>query len=163
VEGKLLSQVSVEGVPDFVASWSAAKIPGFVAAVIKRWHREHGPVLPHSFVMVMCPHVEVNAIGGLPAGVVELTDPRLRCRHFTGCNKPYLVLFFTGDDADERRAKVQSLLPWSEGYCVQLRDSAAVLRFVDATEELERDPGQVARIRTLRDLMAAGELVKVMG
>jgi hypothetical protein len=159
----LLSQVRIEGVPDYVASWSAAKIPGFVAGVIKRWRREHGQLLPRQFTMVICPQVEVNGIGGLPAGVVELTDPRLRCRHFTGCTKPYLVLFLTGDDADDRRAKVQSLLPWSEGYAVELENNEAVLRFVDASEELETDANRIKRPRTLRDLMAAGELVRVMG
>ncbi|MGA7980621.1 MAG: hypothetical protein WCA32_10380 [Chromatiaceae bacterium] len=157
-----LTQVSLEGVPDFVASWSAAKIPGFVAAVIKRWRREHGH-LPRSFAMVICPQVEINAIGGLPAGVIELTDPRLRCRHFTGCHKPYFVVFFTGEDAEERRAKVQPLLPWSEGYAVELQGQSAVLRFVDANEDVDSDTNRVKRTRTLQELLETGELVKVMG
>jgi hypothetical protein len=159
---KALDQVRVEGVPDYVASWSAAKIPGFVAAVIKRWCRERGD-LPRAFAMVVCPQVEINAIGGLPAGVVELTDPRLRCRHFTGCHKPYFVVFFTGDDADERRSNVQCLLPWSEGYRVELDDQSVVLQFADATEDVDLDTTRVKRHRTLRDLLETGELVGVMG
>jgi hypothetical protein len=113
--------------------------------------------------MVICPQVEINAIGGLPAGVIELTDPRLRCRHFTGCHKPYFVVFFTGEDAEERRAKVQPLLPWSEGYAVELQGQSAVLRFVDANEDVDSHTNRVKRTRTLQELLETGELVRVMG
>ena len=58
-------QLEIEGVPPYVASWSAAAIPGFVPAVLDRWQRNYGK-LPARFIMVLCPKVEVNAIGGLP-------------------------------------------------------------------------------------------------
>jgi hypothetical protein len=157
-----LDHIKVDGVPEHVASWSAAKIPGFVAAVIKRWEREYGE-LRRSFEMVICPQVEINAIGGLPAEVIELTDPRLRCRHFTGCHKPYFVAFFAGEDAAVRRAKVQTLLPWSEGYAVEVDDEAVTLRFVDCSEDVESEGDPARGVRTLRELLQTGELVSVMG
>ena len=58
--------------------------------------------------------------GGLPDRVRELTNPRLRFLHFTGCNKPYVVLLYSGEDAEAWRAEVQQLLAWSEGYHAEL-------------------------------------------
>jgi hypothetical protein len=129
-------QLEIQGVPAYVASWSAASIPGFVPAVLDRWQRNYGK-LPGRFIMVMCPKVEVNAVGGLPAGVIQRTNPRLRLQHFTGCHKPYLVLFYAGDDAEEWRRAVQGLLSWSEAYVAESRDGMMQLRFVEAVEELD--------------------------
>lgn len=129
-------QLEIQGVPAYVASWSAASIPGFVPAVLDRWRRNYGK-LPDRFTMVMCPKVEVNAIGGLPAGVVQRTNPRLRMQHFTGCHKPYLVLFHAGENAEEWRNEVQGLLSWSEGYAAESVDGVTRLRFIEAVEELD--------------------------
>ena len=129
-------QLEVQGVPPYVASWSAAILPGFVPAVLDRWRRNYGK-LPAQFIMVLCPKVEVNAMGGLPAGVIQRTNPRLRMQHFTGCHKPYLVLFHCGEDAEEWRSEVQGLLPWSEGYAAEYVDGLTRLRFVEAVEDLD--------------------------
>ena len=127
-------QLEIQGVPPYVASWSAASIPGFVPAVLDRWRRNHGE-LPARFTMVMCPKVEVNAVGGLPAGVVQRTNPRLRMQHFTGCHKPYVVLFHAGEDAEQWRSEVQQLLSWSEGYAAESVDGLTTLQFIEAVEE----------------------------
>jgi len=129
-------ELEIEGVPPYVASWSAAGIPGFVPAVLERWRRNHGE-LPARFTLVMCPKVEINAVGGLPAGVVQRTNPRLRMQHFTGCHKPYLVLFHAGEDAEAWRSEVQGLLSWSEGYAVESGNGVTRLRFVEAVEEID--------------------------
>ncbi len=91
--------------------------------------------LPSQFVMVACPQVEINAIGGLPSRVRELTDSRVRIQHFTGCHKPYLVILLLGEDAEARREEIQKLLSWSEGYHVELMDGMTRLRFIEAIEE----------------------------
>ena len=153
--------VEICGVPDHVESWTVAKIPGFVAAVLTRWEREHG-VLPARFHMVLCPQVEVNAMGGLPLTVHELTDPRLTCRHFTGCHKPYLVVIFVGDDADSRRQQVQDLLSWSEGYAVDKTDSSVRLQFAGYTEEMEYADSPRPSARRLQELLETGELIKIL-
>lgn len=129
-------QFEIQGVPPYVASWSAASIPGFIPAVLDRWQRNFGE-LPARFTLVMCPKVEINAVGGLPAGVMRRTNPRLRMQHFTGCHKPYLVLFHAGEGAEEWRREVQGLLAWSEGYAAESVDGVTRLRFVDAVEERE--------------------------
>ena len=154
--------LEIVGVPSYVESWSVAKIPGFVIAVLKRWRREFGE-LPAHFYVVMCPQVEINARGGLAAEVYELTDPKLRCRHFTGCHKPYSVIIFGGEDADQRRAGVQALLPWSEGYEVDLLGNAVRLRFVEATEDMEEPVAASPKPqRTLQQLLESGELVTIL-
>lgn len=127
-------QLEIHGVPPYVASWSAASIPGFVPAVLDRWQRNYG-ALPARFTLVFCPQVEVNAVGGLPAGVRERTNARQRLQHFTGCHKPYLVLFHAGADAEGWRREVQEQLAWSEGYAVESAGGVTRLRFVDAVEE----------------------------
>jgi hypothetical protein len=105
----------------------------------------------------------VNAVGGLPSRVVELTDPRLRCRHFTGCHKPYFVVFLVGEDAEQQLAAVQNLLSWSESYRVQIGADAVRLTFVDATEEVGTDADrEQSASRTLRDLLATGEIVSIL-
>ena len=126
--------LQIQGVPPYVASWSAASIPGFVPAVLERWRRNQGE-LPDRFIIVMCPKVEVNAVGGLPAGVVRCTNPRLRMQHFTGCHKPYLVLFHVGEDAEAWRSEVQGQLSWSEAYAAESVNGVTTLRFVEAVEE----------------------------
>jgi len=124
------------GVPAYVRSWSVVGLPGFAGAVLARWQRNHGP-LPAHFVLVACPQVEVLALGGLPSRVLELTDARRRLQHFTGCHKPYLVLFLMGEQAEVRRAEVQRLLAWSESYHVSCAHGRVRMRFLDAIEECE--------------------------
>lgn len=128
-------QLVITGIPEYVKSWSVAGIPRFVPAVLGRWQRNHGE-LPRRFVMLMCPLVEIDAIGGLPGRVRELTNPRFRLQHFTGCNKPYLVMIHAGNDAEAWREEVQGLLAWSEGYQVEIRDEMACLEFIDAVEDI---------------------------
>jgi len=127
-------QLKIEGIPPHVASWSAASIPGFIPAVLGRWQRSCGD-LPARFSMVVCPQVEINAVGGLPDTVRELTNPRQRFLHFTGCHKPFVVLFCIDDDADQWRAEVQRLLSWSEGYQVELTAGMTCLKFIEAVED----------------------------
>jgi len=126
--------VQIEGMPSNVQSWSAARIPGFVQAVLKRWRHNRGG-LPGRFVMVLCPQVEIHAAGGMPVRVRELTDPRMRYLHFTGCHKPYVVLFYIGADGDAWRSDVQHQLAWSEGYEAEIAHNTTHLRFIEATEE----------------------------
>ncbi len=158
---QLPENLEITGVPPYVESWTVAKIPGFVIAVLERWQRSHGE-LPRKFFVIMCPQVEINAMGGLPARVYELTDPRLRCRHFTGCHKPYFVVIFSGQDADQRRAEVQSLLSWSEGYEVEITEEAVKLRFSSATEDTGEERVNVPPQRTLQQLLSTGELVSIL-
>jgi hypothetical protein len=129
-------QPEIIGLPANVGSWSAIGIPGFLAGALGRWAREQGK-MPARFVLIACPKVEINAIGGLPSRVRELTDPRHRLQHFTGCHKPYLVIFLEGEDAEARRREIQKQLAWSEGYQVDNTDGAPRLRFIDAIEELD--------------------------
>jgi hypothetical protein len=129
-------QMEILGQPAYVRNWSVAGIPGFIPAVLDRWQRNHGR-LPDRFVLVACPQVEINALGGLPERVRELTDPRLRFQHFTGCHKPYLVILMVGEDASALRKKVQKMLSWSEGYQVECQDRTTRLRFIEAIEERE--------------------------
>jgi hypothetical protein len=158
---QLPERFEIRDVPPYVEIWSVARIPNFMRAVLERWRRDRGE-LPTGLHVLLCPQVEVNAVGGLPSRVVELTDPRLRCHHFTGCHKPYFVVFFVGEDADQRRAEVQRLLSWSESYRVEIGNDAVRLAFVDATEDADEDerragPGP----RTLRELLATGEIVRI--
>jgi hypothetical protein len=153
--------VEVQGVPPHVQSWTVAKIAGFVPAVLKRWKREYGD-LPTRFSIVMSPQVEINAGGGLPDRVRELTDARLRCRHFTGCHRPYFVVLLFGADADARRAEIQAQLAWSEGYSVELKPESVCLAFADATEDLEDAPEPTATRPRLQDLIDSGALVKIL-
>jgi len=126
--------LEIHGIPDYVASWSAARISGFVPAVLERWRRSGGE-LPASFTMVICPLVEINSRGGLPDRVRELTSPRQRFHHFTGCHKPYAVLLQAGDDNETWRREIQEELAWSEGYQAEFGEGVLTLSFVDAVEE----------------------------
>jgi len=159
---QLPDKVLMTDVPPYIEIWSVAKIPNFMQAVLARWQRDRGE-LPSRFYVTMCPQVEVNAVGGLPSRVIELTDPRLRCRHFTGCHKPYFVVFFVGEDAGERQAEVQGLLSWSESYRVDVGNDAVRLSFVDATEDSDEEAHEEGRSpRTLRELLANGEIVSIL-
>lgn len=160
---QLPEHVEFVELPPYVEIWSVAKIPNFMQAVLGRWQRAHGE-LPDRFYVVMCPQVEVNAAGGLPSRVIELTDPRLRCHHFTGCHKPYFVVFFVGEDADRSRAEVQGLLAWSEGYRVDIGKDAVRLTFVEATEDIDDEEREADRpaSRTLRELISTGEIVSIL-
>jgi hypothetical protein len=157
----LPEHVNVVDLPPYVESWSVAKIPGFITGVLNRWQREYGE-LPHEFVIVMCPKVEINAKGGLPPRIYELTDPQLRCRHFTGCHRPYLVIIFTDEDAEKHRAEVQTLLSWSESYRVELADDRVHLRFAEAVEDLDNEPVSTKPTRKLRELLQTGDLVSIL-
>ncbi len=159
---RLPQTLEITGVPRHVGSWSVAQIPGFVPAVLGRWEREHGS-LPRRFSLVMCPQVEVNARGGLPPQVTELTDPRLRCRHFTGCHRPYLVILFTGPEAETQRSRVLPLLAWCEAYEVAIGPDAVHLQFAGATEDTDEPPmAQHRAPRALKDLLASGELIQIL-
>lgn len=156
---ELPTQIEILDMPQYVESWSAARIPGFVRAVLARWRRDRGTRLPETLHMVLCPQAEINARGGLPKAVLEITDPRLRCRHFTGCHKPYFVVLFTGPQGDEQRAMAQRWLAWSEGYhvkilpdCIQLVLREAV---EDEAEEATEDP-------VLQRVLSAADLVSVL-
>ena len=129
-----IKQPEIIGMPPNVGSWSAVGIPGFVSGAINRWRRDQGR-LASRFVLVACPKVEINANGGLPYRVRELTSPRHRMQHFTGCHKPYLIIFLEGEDADARRYEIQKWLSWSEGYHVDCADGSPRLRFIEAIEE----------------------------
>ena len=130
----IVVQPEVIDLPPNVGSWSAIGIPGFVSGVLKRWERNQGE-LPARFVLIACPTVEINANGGLPFRVRELTSPRHRLQHFTGCHKPYLVIFLVGEDAETRRYEIQQWLAWSEGYQVECTNGPPRLRFIEAIEE----------------------------
>ena len=135
----VMKQPDITGLPAYVGSWSAVSIPGFLAGILNRWQRERGR-LPTRFVLIACPKVEINANGGLPSRVRELTNPRQRFEHFTGCHKPYLVIFLLGEDADARRDEIQKWLSWSEGYQVEYTDGSPRLRFIEAIEERNAVP-----------------------
>jgi REP element-mobilizing transposase RayT len=131
-------QLQVTGIPPYIGCWSAISIPGFAVAILDRWQRNYG-TLPSRFAMVACPQVEINAMGGLPNRVHELTNSRVRIQHFTGCHRPYLVILLFGEDAEVRREEIQQLLPWSEGYLVESLDGMTQLRFIEAIEEIDHD------------------------
>ncbi len=128
--------LQITEVPPYIQSWSAVSLPGFILKVLDRWQRNYGH-LPSQFRLIACPQVEVNAVGGLPARVRELTDSRVRLLHFTGCHKPYLIILLFGDKADARRTEIQRWLPWSEGYAVEISDGVIRLQFIDAVEEID--------------------------
>lgn len=156
----LSDKVDIQGLPPYVESWAVAKVEGFVPAILKRWLRSH-PDLPTEFYLVLCPVAEVNTQGGLPARVHLLTDPRLTCRHFTGCSRPYYAMIFTGQDAETRRAEIQTLLPWSESYAVDITLDPIRLTFIEASEDIDTDQRPV-EARRIADLLESGELLKIM-
>lgn len=157
---RIPERLEINAIPVHVTSWAVAKVPGFVPAILRRWHRSHAD-LPECFELVMCPVAELNACGGIPARVHELTDPRLTCRHFTGCSRPYYAMIFTGSDADLRRAEIQSLLPWSEAYAIDIDNDTVHMTFIEATEDVELSQS-VTPVRSIADLLESGELLKIM-
>lgn len=157
---RIPERLEINAMPVHVSSWAVAKVPGFVPAVLRRWHRSHAD-LPQRFDLVMCPVAELNARGGIPVRVHELTDPRLTCRHFTGCSRPYYAMIFTGPDADRRRAEIQPLLPWSEAYAIDIDSDAVNMTFLAATEDVEA-PESTATARGIADLLENGELLKIL-
>lgn len=157
----LPSELELIGVPAHVQSWTVGKIPGFVPAILSRWQGAHGDI-PDRFFLTMCPLAEINARGGVPARVVELTDPKLTCRHFTGCSKPYFAVIFAGESAATRQREVQELLPWSESYETEITPTRIRLTFIGATEELEEDDSEKTPGRRLRGLLESGELIRIL-
>jgi len=157
----LPSKLELIGVPAHVQSWSVAKVPGFVLAILSRWQRAHGGI-PDHFFLTMCPQAEINARGGLPLQVIELTDPKLTCRHFTGCSKPYFAVIFAGESAGVRQREVQALLPWSETYETEITPAEVRLTFVGATEDMEDDETGKRPGRTLQELLESGELIRIL-
>ena len=155
-------RVEIEGAPRYIEAWSAAAIKGFVPGVLRRWQREYGP-LPQPLFITLCPQVEINAAGGLPEVAVELSDARLRCRQFTGCHKPYFVMFFTGDDAAAHQAQAGAALAWSESYRLDIGPDRLRLEFQDATEALDDEDGPERPGRTLSSLLESGELLEILG
>ena len=130
-------QLEISNLPAYVRSWSVVNLPGFVTTLVENWQRNYGE-LPETFSLVACPQAEVNANGGLPSQVIELTDPRARIKQFTSCHRLYLVILLMGERAEERRKEIQQHLSWSEGYDVMLDDGLPQLRFLEAVEESER-------------------------
>lgn len=157
----LPDQTDITDVPPHVQAWSAARIPGFVPAVLKRWQREHG-ALPKQFHLTLCPQAEVNARGGLPAQVHELTNPRLTCRHFTGCHKPYVIILHLNDDAADHQRAVLAELAWSEGYQVEVTPTRLCMQFVGCTEDLGDDPSANAGRTRLQELLENGDLIRIL-
>ena len=122
--------------PPYVRSWSVVSLPGYIAAVLGRYERNHGS-LPTQFSLIACPQAEVNGLGGLPDRVRELTDSRTRIQHFTSCNKLYLVIILLGEEKASELKEIQSLLSWTEAYEATVSDQGTQLRFVNASEEIE--------------------------
>lgn len=61
------------------------------------------------------------------------------------------------------RAAVQDLLSWTESYRVDLEKDTIPFTFVDATETIgDQESEGVCRPRTLRDLLASGEIVSIL-
>lgn len=155
--------VEVSGLPPYIAFWSITRVDRFIPAILGRWHREHSG-LRSGFFLLLCPRVEVNALGGLPGDVLDLTDPRQRLTHFTGCQRPYMALMLAGEDADQRRARIHELLPWSESYWVEIDEASIRLSFIDATEELVDQPGErMQSPRRFHDLCSSGEITGLLG
>lgn len=157
---KIPDRLELHDLPPYIESWAVAKVTGFVVAILERWRRAH-PNLPEQFLLVMCPIAELNAQGGLPAKVYTLTDPRLTCRHFTGCSRPYYAMIFTGADAETRCGEIQQLLPWSESYRVAIQPDGVQLHFIAATEDLG-EPQFPLQGRRVADLLESGELLQIL-
>lgn len=159
---KIPEKVEVSGLPPYIAFWSITRVDRFIPAILGRWKRERGG-LYSAFFLLLCPRVEVNALGGLPNDVLDLTDPRQRLTHFTGCQRPYMAIMLAGEDADQRRARIHELLPWSESYWVEMDDAAIRLTFVDATEELPAQPVERCEPPTrFRELCSSGDIVRLL-
>jgi hypothetical protein len=139
--------------------WTVTTVDKFIVGALNRVVATGGD-LPPGFHLSLCPWGERNALGGTPAEVQEILDPRLRLVHFTGCGRPYLVLAFIGDDAPARQEIAMRHLPWSEHFRVDHEEGHATLTCLEATEDLwNEDETGVVPGRTLQDLLRRGELV----
>ncbi len=148
-----LSRLEITGSPP---PWSVTSVDKFVVTALQRAQREGG-ALPDDFYLTLCPWGERNAIGGTPVQVQEVTDPRFRIVHFTGCSRPYLVAILIGEDAAEQQQVAIKHLPWSEHYGVEMRNGTVRLRFIAYTEDPEEESEERAGARTLQDLFRTGE------
>lgn len=159
----VLNKTDVHGIPVYVESWAAALVPNLVSTALGRWEREYEK-LPESFYMLICPQVEINARGGLPADIHEYIDPKLTCRQFTGCLKPYFIALFMHQSAEDRCLKTQQLLAWSEAYKVKIKDGDVILNFVACTEELddEIDTEFSENKKIFQELISTGELMRIL-
>jgi hypothetical protein len=138
--------------------WTVTTVDKFIVGALNRVAALGGE-LPPRFQLSLCPWGERNALGGTPAPVQEIMDPRLRLVHFTGCGRPYLVLVLTGEDAPARQRIAMRHLPWSEHFAVGHDRGQAALTYLDATEDLwDEDASGPGRRRTLQDLLRQGEL-----
>lgn len=129
--------LEIANLPAYVQSWSVVNLPGFISNLLDRWQRNYGS-LPDTFSLIACPQAEVNANGGLPSRVIDLTDPRARIKQFTSCHRLYLVILVMGAHVAQRRKQIQQHLSWSEGYNAVLDDGVLRLRFIEAIEESDR-------------------------
>jgi hypothetical protein len=138
-----------------VPPWTVTGVTGFIVGALGRIEGTGGPLPPH-FRLSVCPWGERNSLGGTPAPVREVTHPRLRLVHFTGCGRPYLVALFQGEGAASRQQVAMRHLPWSEHFSVDVEAGNAALTYLDCTEDLWEEPE--ADPRTLRELLENGEL-----
>lgn len=157
---KIPEKLEFIAIPDYVKSWSAASIPNFVHTVLDRWEREFG-ALPDTFCVVMCPQVEINSRGGLPDGVYEYIDPKLTCRQFTGCHKPYFFAIFLGANAMQSCIEVQESLAWSEAYQVTCKADRLILQYLGSTEDLEEETVN-ANPGRLKELVSSGQIIRIL-
>lgn len=157
---RLPNSVTILDQPAHVGSWSAARIPGFVPALLGRWQRARG-LLPRRFCLLLCPRVELSARGGLPPRLRALSLPQHRFDHFTSCHRPYMATIFLGPRAGRRCEEAQAQLAWSEAYAVELRSDTLRLRFLGAHEDLDTPP-PAHHGRSLRELQRSGELLRLL-
>ena len=159
----LLNKTNVHGIPVYVESWAAALVSNLVSTALMRWEREYEK-LPESFYMLICPQVEINARGGLPADIHEYIDAKLTCRQFTGCHKPYFIALFVDKSAEESCLKTQQLLAWSEAYKVNIKEGDVILHFVGCTEELddEIESEFSEKKKKFQELISTGELMRIL-
>ena len=68
----------------------------------------------------------------------------------------------TGEDADQRRAEIQTQLAWSEGYEVEITPDTVRLKFAEATEECADELKKSTPTRTVQQLLQTGELVSIL-
>jgi hypothetical protein len=137
--------------------WTVTGVNRFLVGALERI-ASLGTPLPERFRLSVCPWGERNQLGGTPAPVQAVTDPRLRLVHFTGCGRPYLLALFQGDDAGARQDIAMRHLPWSEHFTVTLAGDQAELTYLDCTEALWDDAADDHPPRTLQALFASGEL-----
>ena len=72
------------------------------------------------------------------------------------------MVIFTGDDALSRSKQVLEMLPWSEGYSVEIRDDVIVLEFIGSTEDIDAAEAVALSGRKLQELLRTGELISIL-